>query len=72
MPLGGGLEVVLHRKLHLTRTGPNWGCLALDIAEGGRGDIADRIAKVCAIEDVIGISAEVNLMLMPNSEVFGD
>ena len=72
MPLGGGLEVVLHRKLHLTRTGPNWGRLALDIAEGGRSDIAVRVAEVCAVEEVIGISPEVDLLLTPDGEVLQD
>src|ERR1700733_3326960 len=67
-----GLKVVLQGELHLSRARAYRSCLALDIAEAGRGDIADRIAEVCAIEDVIGISPEVNLLLMPDGEVLGD
>lgn len=66
------LEVVFQGELHLSWARPYRRRLALDIAEAGRGDIADRIAEVRAVEDVIGISTEVNLLLMPDGEVLGD
>ncbi len=44
----------------------------MDIAETGRGDVADRVAEVCAVEEVIGICPEVDLLLTPDGEVLHD
>src|SRR6185369_13123385 len=37
-----------------------------------RSDIADRVAEVGVVEYVVGISAEVDLMLVPDGEVLGN
>src|SRR6266851_7075124 len=67
-----GLEVVLHRELQLSRTRADRRCLFGNVSEVSGVDIAKRVAEVGAVEDVISIRPEVNLLLMPDGEVLGN
>jgi hypothetical protein len=65
------LEVVLHRKLQLSRTRSYRRSLFGNVAKVSGIDIAERVAEVRAVEDVIRVCPEVDLLLVPDSEVFG-
>jgi hypothetical protein len=62
------LEVVLHGKLQLSRARS----YSSDLTEIGRAGIACRVGEVRAVEDVVGIGTEVDLLLAPDSKVLGD
>jgi len=68
----GWLEVVLDGELHLTRVGPDRIALIEDVAELLVEDVVLRIAEKRAVEQVVGIRAEVDLVLVPDGDVLGD
>ena len=62
------LEVVPHRKLQLS-----WArAYSRDLTEVVGAGIACRVGEVRAVEDVIGIDTEVDLLLAPDGKVLGD